>query len=153
TFFALLAVAAYVRWTRRPSSRRYLLVLIAFVLALAAKSMVVTLPFVLLLLDYWPLGRRRAGCSLARLIVEKTPLFALAAAASVLTIAAQGSAGAIRSLRDLTITDRLANATVSYAAYLGHTVWPVDLTIFSPSPASPTPGRVAGAAVLVLALS
>src|SRR5262245_35626567 len=112
TCFALLAIAAYVRWTRAPALPRYLAVAAAFALGLLAKPMVVTLPFVLLLLDLWPLARWPRTPA-ARLVVEKLPLFALAAAGSALTVAAQGAAGAIRSTRDLTVVDRVANAVVS----------------------------------------
>src|SRR5260221_6591977 len=102
-----------------------------------SKPMLVTLPFVLLLLDYWPLGRIQSNTpaselrTLRRLILEKLPLFGLSAASCALTLWAQGK-GAVRT--DLPLGLRLANAVVSYAKYLGQTVWPAKLAIFYQHP-------------------
>ena len=153
TLFALLTIAAYARWTLRPSAARYAAVLVAFALAAMAKPMVVTLPFVLLLLDAWPLGRCARDTPPRRLVVEKLPLFAIAAMTSVLTVAAQRHAGAIRSMQQLPIADRLANAVVSYATYLVKTVRPVDLACFYPYPESLPRARVAAAAILIAVTS
>jgi len=119
----------YARWTARPSARRYGALVVAFILALMAKPMVVTLPLVLLLVDVWPLGRR---VSLRQRIVEKLPLAALAAASSLVTFVAQERAGGVASLAKVGVADRLANATVAYAWYVRKTVWPSDLAVFYP---------------------
>ena len=107
----------------------YRALVIAFVLALMAKPMVVTLPFVLLLIDAWPLGRR---LPLRRRIVEKLPLLALAGTSSLVTFVAQQRAGGVASLAKVGIADRLANATVAYGGYVEKTIWPSDLAVFYP---------------------
>jgi tetratricopeptide (TPR) repeat protein len=150
TFFWVLALGAYVRWTRAPHLTRYALVVLAFALGLMAKPMLVTFPFVLLLLDAWPLGRVASGVRPMRLVWEKVPLFALAAAASAITVVAQGAGGAVRSIADVSIYDRMANALLSYAGYLGKTLWPVDLACFYPYRRG-TPAVAVGAAALLLA--
>jgi tetratricopeptide (TPR) repeat protein len=143
-FFWMLTVFAYVRYTQNPIVRRYLLVLFSFVLGLLAKPMLVTLPCVLLLLDYWPL--RRFGWRVAeadhgavpsgwrKIILEKVPLFLLAFAGSWLAIRTQAQASAVSSLELISIPSRLANAMVSYAWYLDKTIWPSDLVPFYPHP-------------------
>src|SRR5437667_297394 len=110
-----------------------------------AKPMLVTLPLVLLLLDRWPLRR---GMSL-RLVVEKLPLLALAAAASVMGIVAGQRADAVGSLARFPLEARLANALVSYARYLGKTLWPSRLAVFYPYPSAWPAWQLAGAAVLL----
>jgi tetratricopeptide (TPR) repeat protein len=145
--FALLAVLAYVGYVRRPSAMRYTLVAGLLALGLMSKPMLVTLPFVLLLLDYWPLGRwvvpppgatqlgaaRSLGRTAWRLVLEKLPLMALAAASSVITYVAQQQKGAMTLLGDeITFPVRLANALVCYVGYLGKTVWPCPLIVFYP---------------------
>src|SRR5262249_23036835 len=119
TFFGIIALGAYAWYARRPGLGRYLLVTTAFVLSLLAKPMLVTLPFVLLLLDYWPLQRAGWG----RLIVEKVPLLLLAAASCAMTLYAQEAGGAVMSLDQLPIEMRLINAQRSYARYLERTFW------------------------------
>lgn len=145
TFWMLAAMGTWSRYVgpvREMTSppRRwvwYALALLCFVLGLLSKPMVVTLPFVLLLLDYWPLGRWswcRPGSwvTLGRLIAEKIPFFALSAAASVVTFVAQDKGGSVSAA--LALSDRLANAVVSYARYLGKTLYPVDLAVLYPHP-------------------
>jgi protein O-mannosyl-transferase len=131
-------------------------VLGCFALGLTAKPMLVTLPLVLLLLDYWPLGRfrpdagwRRDG---ARLLLEKAPLFALALVASVVTYAVQKSGGSVGSLEQMPFPFRLENALVSYVRYLWMTVWPRGLAVFYPHPWNALPAwqPVASAAFLIL---
>ncbi len=132
---AMLTVLLYVRYVRVPSIGKYIGVAIVFGLALMAKSMVVTLPFVLLLIDFWPLQRfawPSGWLDLRPLLREKTPLFAMSAVASVLTYVAQRSGGAVASLDHLPLTARIANALVSYFSYMVKAVWPVDLTAFYP---------------------
>src|ERR1051325_10835480 len=131
TFFWMLTLLAYVRWVRRPGTGRYALVVLALALGLAAKPMLVSLPCVLLILDWWPLRRlERAG--LATRVMEKLPLFALAGLAAVATLYAQRSFGAMATLDKIPVGARLANAAVSYWRYAGATIWPVGLAIFYP---------------------
>lgn len=134
-FFWVLTLLAYGSYAQCPAAGRFGLVVIAFLLGLLAKPMLVTLPFVLLLLDWWPLGRWRRE-PLARLLVEKIPLFALAAAASVLTIVIQHRGGGIASLQVISFPDRLANAITSYGWYLEKTFWPTGLAIIYSHPLS-----------------
>jgi tetratricopeptide (TPR) repeat protein len=126
--FFFLTLWAYVEYTRRPSRGRYLLVFLLFCCALMAKPMAITLPFVALLLDFWPLRRKVA----AGLIFEKLPLFALAAGASVVTYLVQEHAGAVSSINQVPLAARLQNALVCYVAYLGNFVWPARLAVFYP---------------------
>jgi tetratricopeptide (TPR) repeat protein len=146
TFFWLLTLGAYSAYARRGGAARYAGVLAAFVLGLMSKAMLVTLPLVLLLLDYWPLGRFNAvdaptapaglRSRLAPLVREKLPLFALTAVFSVIAFVAQRSWGATAPLDGFPLDQRLANALVSYAAYLGKMVYPASLAAFYPHPAS-----------------
>jgi tetratricopeptide (TPR) repeat protein len=141
TFFGLLALWSYGCYALRPGLVRYLGVVLGLVLSLLAKPMLVTLPFVLLLLDYWPLQRLHTGSltppstntalvSLRRLLAEKVPLLLVVAASCVMTVWAQGSAGAIQSLDAKPFAMRTANAVVAYVAYLRQTIWPADLGLF-----------------------
>lgn len=131
TFFWLLAMLAWLAYARRPSTRRYLLVLLAFVAALAAKPMPVTLPALLLLFDYWPL-RRFESIRPGQLIREKVPLLALSATSAAITLFAQRAGGSIGSLEYFPPGTRLANAAVSYVAYIHRLFWPVDLAVYYP---------------------
>ena len=141
TFFGLLSLVAYARHVETPSWKRYALVAVALALGLMAKPMLVTWPFVLLLLDYWPLHRfqwqRATGTAgfvraLVPLVREKLPLFCLVAASMVITLIAQSHGGAVRTLVDVPVSLRLSNAVVSYAKYLFLTVWPSDLAVYYP---------------------
>lgn len=134
--FWMGAMWAYVAYARRPSWRRYASVAALFALGVASKPMVVTLPFVLLLLDWWPLGRLAAGTGrVRRRLVEKLPLVAMAIAGSVVAFVAQNRQGAVSSLQEVTAVDRIGHALVSYGSYLKMTVWPSDLAFFYPLPA------------------
>src|SRR5207249_9130323 len=124
TFFGLLSLIAYVRYAEAPSIRRYAWVAIMLALGLMAKPMLVTWPFVMLLLDYWPLrrlewrssdGLRRLGQAWMPLIREKLPLFCLVGASMVVTYIAQAHGGAVRGFVDAPLSLRLSNALVSYA--------------------------------------
>jgi protein O-mannosyl-transferase len=148
TFFWLLTLGAYGAWTRRPRALWYAGVVACFALALMAKPMAVTLPFTLLLLDYWPLGRWPAGQR--RLWLEKLPLFAMAAAASVDTYRIQHASGAVVQAEAITLAARIANAAWSYLAYLGHAVWPSGLAAFYPLLEGSLPAWRVAAAALVL---
>jgi tetratricopeptide (TPR) repeat protein len=152
-FFWLLTMAAYVRCAERPGEWRYLLVVLAFCLGLLAKPMVVTLPFVLLLLDYWPLRRfqqarfrgeeapqgevLQAGCRISRacsLLVEKIPLFVLAAISSVITFVIQQSTGAMGLGESFPMRVRIPNALVSYVGYINKMLYPSRLAVLYPHP-------------------
>lgn len=140
TFFWLLATWAYVAYVNRPPPRkgRYVLVIVLFALGLTAKPMLVTFPCVLLLLDVWPLRRAELGASppavWLRLLYEKAPFFALAAASSVVTFLAQRAAGAVESLNRLPLSVRGANAIVSYWNYVAKLVWPGGMGLLYPYP-------------------
>ena len=131
TFFWLLTMGAYALYSEKPGIRRYLPVLLLYALGLMAKPMVVTLPFVLLLLDYWPLKRNTRW---PRLVLEKTPMFALAIVSSVLTFIAQSSKGSVSTLEAYTPGTRIANSLVGYATYLWKMVWPRNLAVLYPNP-------------------
>jgi protein O-mannosyl-transferase len=177
TFFGLLSLIAYTRYAAAPSIRRYAWVAVMLALGLLAKPMLVTWPFVMLLLDYWPLRRfsvatalgRRAGAKAAshvgaprhseaatvgRLIIEKLPLFALVAASAVITFLAQSHGGAVRSFTEAPITLRLSNALVSYAKYLLRAFWPNDLAVNYPFQEAGVPAwQIIGAALLLIAIT
>jgi tetratricopeptide (TPR) repeat protein len=138
-FFWFLALYAYIRYTERPEWRRYLAVVVLFLLGLMSKPMMVTFPFALLLLDFWPLRR----APFPKVIVEKVPLIALAAAASVGTLLAQR--GAVQE--GLPFDFRLRNALFSYLAYLAKLFWPSALTVFYMYRNVPLWQALAGAAV------
>jgi len=164
TLLALLTVWAYARYAVAPQPRRYLLVATALALGLAAKPMLVTLPFVLLLLDVWPL-QRIALCAANRMawsaaastgwtmVREKLPLFVLVALASVVTVATQTAGGAMVDTQWLPFPLRLANALLAYVRYLGMTLWPRDLVFFYPYPAQILVWQVAAAALLLAGVS
>jgi hypothetical protein len=147
TLFFLLTLAAYGWYALKPNLQRYLAVAVLFVLALASKPMVVTLPCVLLLLDFWPLGRIEGGkqsrpeaalpvpqARFLWLVVEKLPLLALSAATSAVTISAQRSGGAMRLVLPLGV--RLENAIYAYGMYVEKGFWPAWLAVFYPHPGS-----------------
>ncbi len=148
----LLAILAYVRWTERPSRGRYSIVFVVAAFALLAKPMTVTLPFTLLLLDYWPL-RRWPARTWRHLVWEKAPLFALALAASFLTVMVQHGAGATNFGSEISLGMRVGNALVACVRYLGKMLWPAGLSCFYPHPGWWPWWAIAGAALLVLALS
>jgi protein O-mannosyl-transferase len=135
--FFMLTLAAYVRYARGPSARRYLLVALLFAFGLMSKPMLVTLPFVLLLLDYWPLGRiegqkSEIGNRLQRLITEKLPLFALSALSCIATLFAQRQGPT--AIDQLPLLWRLENTFVTYVTYIWQMLWPVRLAVFYPHP-------------------
>jgi Flp pilus assembly protein TadD len=155
-FFLLAALWAYVRYVEQPSWRRYAAVAGAFALALMAKPMVVTFPLLLLLLDYWPLGRLAGAAQSAgtwrRLIVEKLPLFLMAAADSAVTVGLQARVGAMASLEALPVATRMSRALISYIDYAGQAIWPLHLAAFYPQ-RSVTPTLVALAAAMLAGVS
>jgi tetratricopeptide (TPR) repeat protein len=131
TFFWMLTMWAYLRYVRRPGAVRYLLALLTFGLGLMSKPMLVTLPFVLLLLDYWPLAR--VSCErrvIYRLIQEKIPFFILSAVSSIVTFLVQRSGGAVAELVYLPLKLRILNTIFSYGEYIRKMIWPVRLAVF-----------------------
>jgi tetratricopeptide (TPR) repeat protein len=163
--FWLATTMAYVSWVRRRGAGRYALMLAFFAAGLMSKPMLVSLPLTLLLLDTWPLERLGGGNSLRSflrlssegrpgLVLEKVPLFLMAAASSVVTFLVQRAGGAVRSLEAFPFPIRLANALVAYVRYLGKLVWPARLAVFYPHPgASLSAALAAAAALCLLALS
>jgi Flp pilus assembly protein TadD len=150
--FFMLTLAAYVGYARHALSyARYLTVVVLFALGLMAKPVLVTLPFVLLLLDYWPLGRMRSpgmGPFPWRLVVEKIPLLALTIVSCVATCFAQSHA--VVCLGAISVSSRIVNALISYVAYLGQFFYPVGLAAFYPHPGSHLPAwQVVGAFLLL----
>ena len=157
TLFWLLTMTAYLKWVRKRTMTAYALVTVLYACGLMAKQMLVTLPLVLLILDYWPLGRwvkrgttaaprKRPGkgkqgaarVTAAGLVTEKIPLFALAAAASVVVYLVQWRTGVLHAA-PFPLPWRIANALVSYCAYLGKAFWPADLAVFYPHPLGTLP--------------
>jgi tetratricopeptide (TPR) repeat protein len=163
--FWMLTILAYAHYIERPGARRYSGVLGCFVLGLLSKPMVVTLPFVLLLLDYWPFGRMKIARGVFssesfrqapmgtespyRLVLEKIPLFLLTVISCVLAFYAQWRGGAVGSLTGLPISERLANASVSYVKYIIKTVWPQDLAVLYPHPIHLPLWQVVGSGLLL----
>ncbi|MBF0404643.1 tetratricopeptide repeat protein [Candidatus Magnetominusculus xianensis] len=137
-FFWFTSLIAYDRYVRSQTLARYLIVLLLFSLALMSKPMAVTLPFTLLLIDYWPLGRFSAGHSVINkypvtgMIAEKIPFFLLSFVSSVLTIHAQRQEGAIISFGTLPLSTRVVNAIMSYAIYIKKLFIPTNLAVFYP---------------------
>lgn len=134
TFFGLLAMLLYLWFIKQPGLLRYFSALMCFSLGLMAKPMLVTLPILLLLLDYWPL-RRFERVRFKVLVLEKIPFCLLAAVSCALTIYAQQKGDAVRSLADSPLLARIGNAFVAYLVYLGKTFWPFDLAVLYPFPA------------------
>jgi tetratricopeptide (TPR) repeat protein len=133
--FFMLTLLAYVYYARLPRIRGYLLVVFLFACGLMCKPMLVTLPFVLLLLDYWPLDRMKG--QLWNRVAEKIPLIALSAVSSVITFLVQK--GAVGSTADLPILERINNAVASYVLYIWQMLWPVNLAVFYPHPENRLP--------------
>ena len=158
--FLLLALGAYRWYARKPRIGRYVVVAILFALGLMSKPQVITLPFIFLLWDYWPLGRMFAigdqsslqttqeatipARSFSWLVLEKLPLLALSAASAFLTVKAQQAGGAMGGvMRSYSLAVRVENAIVSYMRYLSNAIWPAHLAFFYPHP-SRLPAGVAG---------
>jgi Flp pilus assembly protein TadD len=173
-FFFMVTLWAYFYYAKQNRLKTYLLALLAFAFGLMAKPMLVTLPFVLLLLDYWPLGRwphargaqdndRAAvgspaplipACPIRRLLWEKAPFFALAAVASAITFVAKQAGEALNPMQTLSFKFRVANGLVAYSNYLGKTIWPQNLAVFYPHPGSTLPSwQVAAAGLLLVVIS
>ncbi|HLX68250.1 MAG TPA: hypothetical protein VKV04_01365 [Verrucomicrobiae bacterium] len=137
TFFCLITIALYGWYSRGPDWKKYLTVVAGFALALMSKPMAVSLPIVLLLIDYWPLQRYQDlpfRNRWLRLSVEKLPLALMSAASSVVAMAAQRAGGAVADSSALPLSVRLGNAIISYAAYVQKAILPVNLAVFYPHP-------------------
>lgn len=158
-FFFMLCLAFYIRYTEQRNMGRYFLVALTLFLGLMGKPMLATLPFILLLLDYWPLGvfqygipaekinsshiksphRKVLGNSFLRLVAEKIPLFIISLAVGVVTVFAQNNEGAMSSLENLPAGFRFSNALISYVSYIGKMFYPSDLALLYPYPEEPYP--------------
>jgi protein O-mannosyl-transferase len=165
TFFFLLSILSYIKYVRRQNLLRYSVLLLTFFLGLMSKAMVVTLPAVLFLLDYWPLGRYRfalqrndfknrpliiSNDSIFSIILEKIPLFLLAAFGSWMTIIAQQSN--IVPLETLSLSARIATAFNAYLTYIEKTLWPVNLSVLYPHPGMPALLQTLFSATILLIL-
>ena len=149
--FWVLTMGAYAWYAERPGVERYLAIVAMLALGLMAKPMLVTLPLVLLLLDFWPLDRMKSWRDLGLRLLEKLPLLAMVAASSYMTYYAQSEGGAVTDAETLPFPDRLLNAIVAYGAYLGKAVWPVDLCPYYPY-VQPIPMKPVVMASVVLAV-
>ena len=152
-FFFLVTLAAYGWYAKRPRAGRYLAVALLFALALMAKPMAITLPFALLLVDFWPL-QRFPQMPLSKLALEKIPLLALSAASAAITLYAQRAGGAVGSAELLPLSMRVENAIYSYFIYVEKAVWPSRLAVFYPHPeGSLALWKVLGAAAVLAAIT
>ena len=167
TFFGLLSIAAYYNYVKKSSVKYYILVIVLLSLGLMAKPMLVTIPFVLLLLDFWPLKRfqfqrdfhlkpvKTAGDTIRehhRTILEKIPLFIPVVISCIVTFFAQKSEGAVKAIWALPLKYRIENAVVSYADYVLKAIWPHKLAAFYPHPGNTLPlWQITGAGFLIVA--
>ena len=171
--FWMLTTWAYVRYVEQPGAARYALVLVIYAAGLLAKPMLVTLPFVFILMDYWPLQRLsparepRSGASskkrgstgrdgrrgLIPLLREKIPFFVLVVGSGIVTFIVQQKYGAVAPIESLSLTNRISNALVSYAGYLVKMVWPENLSVFYPYTNALPGGEVAGSVALLAGIT
>lgn len=164
--FWMLTLYLYAGYVKKPGRSRYILVLATFALGLMAKPMLVTLPFIMLLLDYWPLGRFEAwqreesrsspGArrrSFAYLVQEKIPFLLLVTASCIVTVYAQHRGNAITSLAITSLLKRTTNAFIAYTNYLGKTFWPRDLAVFYPFHKAPQSWPALCCAALLTAIT
>jgi hypothetical protein len=170
TVFGFASLWAYVKYARSPSLRRYFLVIIFFILGLMSKPMIVTFPFVMLLMDFWPLqrlaslkitsiesllptNRQFVKRSFFMLWLEKLPLIALSFSASILVVVTEKKAGALTNLLNLSIMERSANAVVSYVKYIAMMFWPTRLAFLYPHPVTIPPVQIVGALILIISIT
>jgi protein O-mannosyl-transferase len=163
TFFWLLTMRAYLHYVEKPGAKEYGWVALFLTLGLMSKPMLVTLPFALLLMDYWPLKRLSFEqlnfadnkVDLLRLVREKIPLFLIVVASSITTFIVQKSGGALQAMETNSLLTRLTNAMVSYIVYLEKTAWPKELAVFYPHPGNDLAlwkGVVAGIALVCITI-
>jgi Tfp pilus assembly protein PilF len=168
TFFMMLTVWAYILYVEKGEAKRYLLAVLFFMLGLMSKPMLITLPFILLMLDFWPLERlclirdtrnvvtgqhTNERLDIFRLLWEKIPFFVLAVGSSVVTFIVQERDGAVQLLKTFSLQTRIINAFVSYTEYIVNMVWPVKLAVLYPHPGNSLPlwkGIVAGLALVLI---
>jgi len=164
TFFLLLTILVYSRYVDRPGIGSYLLAVIFFSFGLMSKPMLVTLPFALLLLDFWPLGRFQfeqsahsnspeKTSSPVYLVIEKTPFFVLSVLTGVMTFLAHQKLGGIKSISQVSLDSRIANSIFSYANYIRKLIWPSNLTVLYPHPGTLPGWQVVFALLLLTAIS
>jgi tetratricopeptide (TPR) repeat protein len=164
TFFWMLTVWSYLRYVKNQNLNRYLLLILFFTLGLMAKPMLVTLPFVLLLLDFWPQGRLRVMRSdqqknikpvdsAIRLLLEKTPLFLLAAASSIVTFIAQRQGRNVASFEAVPFLTRVANAIVAYVDYIEKMFWPSNMAVLYPYPNSVSLWKIGFSCTILITVS
>ena len=160
TLFWLLTMLAYLSYVRNPAIISYVFVILLYAMGLMSKPMLVSLPIILLLLDYWPLGRwqQHEGdvsqpLYFWRLVLEKLPLFAMAAASCIITVVAQDSGGSLGSLAFSSLLLNLATALVAYANYLSKMIWPVGLAAFYPLQENIPWWQITGSIMLLLSVS
>jgi Flp pilus assembly protein TadD len=172
TFFWFLATWSYLHYVENCRRRWYVFTLLLFALGLMAKPMAVTFPFVILLLDYWPLCRFRGGNpmvndyphnptaappglqrSAACLFLEKGPFLILSLLSSVITFLAQNSSGAVQTLTNVPLTSRMANALVAYCTYIVQMIWPQNLAAIYPLPTAWPPWHVFLAGALIISIT
>ncbi len=149
SFFWLFTIFAYFHYTRRPNILRYLLTILLFTLGLLAKPMLVTVPFALLLLDYWPLNRlalkrptaagETPSGQVINVFLEKLPFFLLAAVSSTVTFLVQKGGGSVPTFAALSLKSRLASSVTSYLAYIAKMFYPAKLAVLYPHPAGGIP--------------
>jgi Tfp pilus assembly protein PilF len=172
-FLWMMTIWAYIWYTKKPEFKRFIPTIVSLALGLMAKPMLVTLPFVLLLLDFWPLKRMHinkispgnsskekssgkiSGIPVSRLIVEKLPLIALVVASSIITFIVQRQGGSMRwSEETLPFFTRIVNAVAAYGYYVVKSIWPDDIVIFYPHPGTMMPvWQIAGSAILIVGIS
>jgi tetratricopeptide (TPR) repeat protein len=173
TFFWMLTIYCYTIYTEKPEVWRYLLVFLFFSLGLMSKPMLMTLPFVLILLDYWPLDRLRLGSSSSsnnlmkypdrnvkdqkysfmKLLFEKVPLFIFSLSSCVIVYFAEMEVGALKSLDKYPLDVRIFNAITSYAKYVYKLICPVNLACFYPHPGMPEWWQIAGSGFIIIMVS
>jgi len=165
TFFFMLTLLYYTKYVQsritHHGPRYYALALFCFTLGLMSKPMLVTVPFLLLLLDCWPFERlqiKNQKSKIKNLLLEKLPFFVVAAASCAITWVVQDRAGSVSSLHDFPLSARAANALAAYLKYLGKTFWPAELSVYYPHPAHShsnqwLPWQIAAAAVVLALIS
>ena len=165
-FLGLGSITAYLAYTRQPHWKPYVMSVGLFLVSLLSKQTLVTLPCVLLLLDWWPLLRVKqfspddcslstgfSSLSLRNVLLEKVPFFVLAGVFSVIVVAAQRQGGAYQTIDELALSDRLANSVVSYGRYLGKTFFPIEFSPFYVYPAQTPLIPLAVSSVVLLIVS
>lgn len=155
TFLEMVSLLLYLRYAERPATKRYLPMFLAFACSLMAKPMLVTFPFVLLLLDYWPLRRLQwppAWPRDRRIVVEKVPLLLMSVAVSALTVVAQKDYGAVTSLAGMPLVQRISSAATAYVVYIKQALYPVDLGVLYPT-ADPAPSTALLSLLILLVVT